>query len=640
MSKSDYVRFIHTRDAAVAYLCESSAIPRDVVSKLTTAALEGDVKTLATCTGLSSVANNPEAWLALRQVEALYKKNVSFTDEDAATLAAAKTFATCEAKCRRTNKRLLHFVANHPQRMVKRFPLVPEQLRTMRRSIAQLLGPFSDFEESMPNLLRLTPGGTSDRSRRRSVPFLKLTRHIRAPRSAWTMVGDVLRRLGFDECRYAPLQYFDADANRVEFVDKNYGTKRTIALEGTHSMPLQLAFDSYAKQRLLSQWAIDLSSQARGQELSRLGSIDGSYSTIDLKNASDTVAYVLINLLFPREWAEYLIKIRSARWFTRDRLAKSVLGSGGTYAKFSSMGNGSTFCIETIIFAAACIATGSRDFAVYGDDIALEWQCFSPVVKLLGFLGFSPNIAKTFHDDHKSSSLGGFRESCGTDWYRGRAVTPFYLRKEPLSYGDFHLAVNGLVECAIPFGGVWQLCRTWTRDNCSHVVPVNDDSRSGVFVDSSTAYKLKLVKSYTTLNHDGQRVPEWTSFFWGLGLAPGVERKTNGLRPYLLWFFQKPPYEDQREYYLPVGPWDRPSLNWLKRASLGRVVDSRITSTVNSNETDLSTFTGSRRISYFPPSVHRRPWLHAWSDFLYGVQLCGATTRLHWRFIPSSLFGV
>lgn len=635
MSKSDETGpNERTFELAHAFLLDCTCITPHIKMILMNHLDKGEFAPLAQCTSLASAERGLEAWLELRQVEALFKKNASFIDDKETTRAAARSFLQSEAQCLETNARLLHDLGNPSQVGVT--PLVATQIQTMRRAIGHLLGDFDDFRVTLARRLRLTPGATSDRSRRRSLPFLKVSRRLRAPRGCWPLLGDVLRELGFDES-IIQTKYVDVRENRVDFVDKNYKTKRTIAMEGTHSVPLQLAFDSFAKEQLRALWSVDLSDQTKGQQLARLGSIDGSYSTVDLERASDTVAYMLVQLLFPKPWAEYLSAIRSPGWSIADPVASAITGGCGSYEKFSSMGNGSTFCIETIVFAAACIAVNSTSFAVYGDDIALERGCCGPLLQLLQYLGFVPNAAKTFHWAFGTDFVP-FRESCGADWHSGKRVTPFYLRKEPSSFGDFHLAVNGAVGVARPFGAVWHLCRSWVEDRCSHLVPANMDPRSGVHIDGPTAYKLKLVKCSRYRNDDGERCSDWVPYFWGLGTAETEIRRTQGLRPYLHWFLDgvhkahspelvKGAAETETTSYYPRNPWVRASLNWLKRMSTGIVRSPRITSLVTPGE-DLAVMTRMVRVPYVP--IAAPFYLYGWTDALTGLQLRCSRRLLEW----------
>lgn len=209
--------------------------------------------------------------------------------------------------------------------------------------------------------------------------------------------------------------------NSVSFVPKNATTDRAIAVEPTINIWFQLAMGGILRD-LLKKAGLDLSTQDVNQRLARLGSIDDSLSTIDLERASDTVAWRLVFELLPIKWFEALDALRS-HFGTLD-------GKVFPYHKFSSMGNGFTFELESLIFWALCSSVaqlnGYNSFWVqaYGDDIVVPSGIFDEVVTVLNFSGFTVNSGKSFH-------RGPFRESCGKDYLRGSDTRPVYLKEVP-----------------------------------------------------------------------------------------------------------------------------------------------------------------------------------------------------------------
>jgi len=207
--------------------------------------------------------------------------------------------------------------------------------------------------------------------------------------------------------------------NKITFVPKTAKVLRTIAVEPLGNSMLQKGAGDFISLRL-KRIGIDLSSQTKNQEFARLGSLEDptrQISTIDLSSASDSVAYAVVKKLFPGAWFELLNSLRSEYYVIDGQEMRR-------YAKFSSMGNGTTFPIETLIFTAACCAAGAgcpgKDFTVYGDDIAVPTHCVPVLLKLLRVMGFRTNLDKTFIQ-------GPFRESCGEDWFGGTSVRPFVL---------------------------------------------------------------------------------------------------------------------------------------------------------------------------------------------------------------------
>jgi len=601
-------------DLALAYVTDCS-FPPAIGYPLIEAIVAEDIPTLARATKLlPEYRSDPATWLKLRQVEAFFKKNASFTDDIAAQRNAVASFFQSEKQCRITNRRLQYFLVDNPERLDYRFPGYTEYVSTARKALRHLLGDCEEFTRTIGTRLRVTDGATATSPRARSLPFLKVTRKLRVPERAIPLVGDVLRQLGFDES-VVPTKYRTTDFNRVLFVTKNFLTKRVIAGEPAHVMPIQLAFDAWTKDRLKTVWGIDLRSQARSQQLAKKGSIDGSWATIDLERASDTVSLLAVVLLFPLRWVEFLLDTRSPEW------QMPSTGACGRYAKYASMGNGTTFTVETAIFGALCAAVGSRDHMVYGDDICIRQEYVGEVIKLLNFFGFTVNREKSFYS-RPDDTFFPFRESCGADWFAGQWVTPFYVRRIPTSHTEFHHLINGLVKVSVPEGRVWHLCATLTASMASHVVPLNTDSTLGVFVDPSTAYDLKLIRTAHRSTSDKNHPGPWIPFFWGMAStadSDAVPRYNRGLRPYLLWFLEKEPFpviEALRNPHM--------ALQYLQYRAFGShrddhkaiksspwALDGRVTSLVE----PVPQVTRAMRTLYVPPP-NVPVYMYYWSTFL------------------------
>lgn len=229
-------------------------------------------------------------------------------------------------------------------------------------------------------------------------------------------------------------------SNKVSFVPKTALTHRSIAVEPLLNTYIQKGVDSYLR-RFLFKWGIDLRSQEKNQELARFGSVTNSLSTMDLSAASDSISINLVKLLLPPAWYDLLNSLRSPEM--------RIDGTESRYHKFTSMGNGFCFPLETIIFAA-CVRQFTRktsEYAVYGDDIVVPKVHFDSLRRLLSFLGFETNVAKSFKD-------GPFRESCGSDWYDGQDVRPVYLDyllDDVSSRMIFHNSTLRSERCAVFF---------------------------------------------------------------------------------------------------------------------------------------------------------------------------------------------
>lgn len=227
--------------------------------------------------------------------------------------------------------------------------------------------------------------------------------------------------------------------NKISFVPKSYKTHRTIAVEPTLNLYLQLGVDGFIRKRL-KRWGLDLDDQSRNRALARLGSQgDGpkNLCTLDLSMASDTISTSIVRDLLPHEWYSYLMDIRSPSGVCEGRFFR--------YEKISSMGNGFTFVLETLIFAALLYGLrrskrGCRDFGntmVYGDDIIIEAMDYAEYVTILSKCGFHVNTEKSF-------SNGFIRESCGADWFQGKPVRPVFLKELPSNAKELVCEFNRL----------------------------------------------------------------------------------------------------------------------------------------------------------------------------------------------------
>lgn len=413
----------------------------------------------------------------LMQIEAFFKKNALFADPVKCSQACVDSFLEAENKCAVTNRRL----DNHYRDRDFLSPDIMLWVDRMQADIASCLGSYRTFLDSVPSRIRFTSGATSTRSRRNSRPHEKVSLRPRGSYSTHLYLSTLAESLGYKVYK-GRLSTF----NRVEEVLKNWETNRMIACENEGDLILQLAFDSYAKERLRSYFGVDLSDQSRNQRLAHVGSLGSDFNeyeiaTADLKWASDTCAYNAVALLFPFEFFSYLAQCRARNGHLPD-------GRMLRYEKFSSMGNGSTFAIESLIFAAACRALKPKTWSVYGDDIIIDSDCVDDLARLLAYLGFELNMKKTH-------VTGPFRESCGGNFYEGSDVTPFYVRDfDSRKANQCHL-VNGLAGVAVPGGELWKFLLLLTEKWKLPLVPYNYSSTSGVWIEPYFAYAEKKLRS-------------------------------------------------------------------------------------------------------------------------------------------------
>lgn len=231
-----------------------------------------------------------------------------------------------------------------------------------------------------------------------------------------------------------PNSFIRVPGNTVTVVPKNAKTDRTIAVEPHVNAFIQRGVGKYLR-KVLKRHGTDLRSQERNQVLARQGSLTGKLATIDLKGASDTVSRSIVREILPADWVHLLDNLRSPCY--------QIDGTWHTYHKHSSMGNGYTFELETLIFVllsiCACdeVGVSSKDVSVYGDDIIIPVEAYDVLKEVLETCGFTINEDKSYHE-------GPFRESCGEDYFRGINVRPFFVREKLSSPGALFRVANNL----------------------------------------------------------------------------------------------------------------------------------------------------------------------------------------------------
>lgn len=455
--------------------------------------------------------NSASDWLFFSQVEAFFKKNETFTNRDVCEASCISSFRKSEATCHSTNAALDYFYEHREE-------IPPDVLKVIEGAeviLQKLLGRFDVFLSGLPDRIRLTNGASSTRPRSRSQAHRKVCLRPVATAGSVPYLEALGRFYGVPNVRPKV-----TESNRVTFVPKNYKTYRTIACEPEGSLPLQLAFDSWAKERL-QKWGCDLSDQSRNQRLAYLASLPeskDSIATLDLEAASDTLCYNCVAWLLPSDWFRFLNAIRSKGF-------SSSFGDG-VYSKFSSMGNGATFALESSIFLALALALPLTKeersvVSVYGDDIIVPSRLAPLYIDVLGFFGFSVNTQKSF-------LTGPFRESCGEDYYGGRLVTPFYVRSSLELNPDAAHIVNGLARISPPEGRVWSMLRDIVRKRGLTLVPESENDTSGVFITVDACYQREILvtrrwitrfKCYVTKNNVAPCYDARGLFLWHLRRA-------------------------------------------------------------------------------------------------------------------------
>jgi hypothetical protein len=211
-------------------------------------------------------------------------------------------------------------------------------------------------------------------------------------------------------------------------------------------------------------------------------SIDRTHATADLSCASDSITSELLNRVLPRPWYNALKKT-----FVRHL---NVNGSIFSTASVLPMGNGATFPVETLVFYCIIKAIGNLSgtkgiYSVYGDDLIYPSRLHGYVTEVFPQLHLRLNLDKTFVSTP-------FRESCGSDYYRGQDVRPYFLRGDAqnltrVRYEAFLYKVyNGLTARWDPLeikGTLtWILSELAMLTDAIHRVPPSYPDYSGVKV--------------------------------------------------------------------------------------------------------------------------------------------------------------
>jgi hypothetical protein len=341
------------------------------------------------------------------------------TDEDRKS-AALNSFFTSEERCRTINRKFARgwvpILEGHPW-----------FFSTVRKHVQEIMGPLqSDGSvNTVPPLERIAQlmkhgngAAVGITSREASLPIKFGTASVTvSPRLvpyAKSIMGDFWYSKGQDRLKVTPHSMWTV-------VPKSFKTFRGIDIQAALNVYGQLGIGRFLKERLM-RFGCDLKKGWRhNNRLARLA-VERLLATIDLEAASDSIAYRLVKALVSAEWFELLELFRHEH--------TEIEGIGPVrLEKFSAMGCGFTFELESIIFLAIARAIVPKSewsqVAVFGDDIIVPQRYAKDLLAGLELLGFKANQEKSF--------LGGkFYESCGGHYYtdpEGKVhdVTPFNL---------------------------------------------------------------------------------------------------------------------------------------------------------------------------------------------------------------------
>lgn len=227
------------------------------------------------------------------------------------------------------------------------------------------------------------------------------------------VVTPVLKKL--DECNLGH------ESLHLNLVPKNWKTHRPITPLTLLSLFYSFGY-GFQVTEALKREGIDIAKQQhRHRRWIEQYSVDLTHATADLSSASQSLTTWLLNRILPREWYCALKPTLTHQiTYTSD----GVDGQAYTESVLP-MGNGATFPVETLVFYSVLKAiqelSGVKGrVSVFGDDLIYPSGMHKFVKTLFPMFKFVLNSDKTFVESH-------FRESCGSDFFRGVDVRAAFL---------------------------------------------------------------------------------------------------------------------------------------------------------------------------------------------------------------------
>jgi hypothetical protein len=371
----------------------------------------------------------------IRQVLAFFSKRADLDLGIDREAVAYRKFEEAELLCKETN----HIFDLRAKGEFSFRPCVERVLFYAQQKITRILG---DLPALQALKLKFGPGATTQVPRRNASSRRKLGETFACSGDLSGVVNYIIEEMPAwvhfpqGEDNLAVGAVVEIHRSQLHFVPKTAKTDRAIAVEPSLNQMVQLSIGNYISSRL-KRFGVDISDQTLNQRLAKEGSLTGALATLDLSSASDTVSRRIVEDLLPVDWVSFLKRARTSEMEYRKT------GQVFWLQKFSSMGNGFTFPLETLIFYALCEGCmrelGLKDsYNAYGDDLIVPVAAYGLLVEVLTSCGFLVNKSKSF-------SSGPFRESCGKDYYKGIDIRPVYV-KDRLSAADVFVLHNFYVR--------------------------------------------------------------------------------------------------------------------------------------------------------------------------------------------------
>lgn len=233
--------------------------------------------------------------------------------------------------------------------------------------------------------------------------------------------------------QYWDLSHETNPTSRVMLVPKDSRGPRLISAEPLEIQFIQQglgkALVNHIERNYLTRGHVNFTDQNVNRTLAMQGSLDSSWDTLDMSDASDLVSLALVRALFEgTSIYKYLLATRSTHTKLPDGQVREL-------RKFAPMGSALCFPVEALCFWAlgvACLHVhgnlslnrARESIYVYGDDIIVRGGYSSYLLSNFQYYGLKFNRSKCCYTGH-------FRESCGCDAYKGSDVTIIKVKKLP-----------------------------------------------------------------------------------------------------------------------------------------------------------------------------------------------------------------
>lgn len=490
-------------------------------SGLLPAFLQGLISQVFNVDGSMRLAPNPDSVEALRQICLCFNK-VKFKCTPSREKAAEKQFISTEREVSRFRLNKVPFLREFRFTSEVLYKEVFDHLDNLinRSEIIPFHGPGSTVDKTL--------GNKKFKDRRYTERL-----HRIFPFDAYKTynLNDYMDHLNQKEC-HGFISRRDEPPVRVVFVPKTMKTPRVIAIEPVWIQHIQQGImreivKSIENDKVL-KGHINFSRQDINRSLAFKSSLDKSYATIDLSEASDRVHPSLVkNMMRGRT------TLSRAIFACRSERAKLPSGKVISLSKFASQGSALCFPVEAMIFYSVIVSafikhnklrlssdsvrTVSKDVFVYGDDIIVPNAMVDVACQALEDAGLKVNRKKSF-------SNGQFRESCGMDAFAGVNVTPVYVRHPMPSSKRDTTELIGLISASNQFylKGYWKVA-SFMRLIAEKILGVVPHVRSNSSVIGW--HSVQEIQSFHGWNADNQTLIT-------IGYSPVVKEESDPLDGY------------------------------------------------------------------------------------------------------------